>query len=500
MRIFEILTMASLLLTFIGYLLPRSKRPRWMAFLPGLALLLVLLHLITEGCRWQMVPAYALTALTFLATVRDIMSGADAQAKTPSRGRRALGVVAIISGLLVLAIAVALSVLFPVFRLPEPTGEYAIGVRDLYFTDKGRPETFTPDPNDYREVAAQVWYPAELNDGETPRRYMEPDATRRLAFFGSWSRFLLSYLPLVRTHSYPNAAFGQSNQPFPVLLFNHADSAWTTVNTVLMEELASHGYVVVSVGHAYDSAFFVKPGGVIEAFDPQNVKYRLRMQEAFGPRVESIKSRITSARTPREQATQYRHLVQHAPRNQESVRTWAADVSFVMDQLEEMNQDGGAFAGQLDLERIGVLGHSFGGAASGQVCVTDERCSAGINMDGFQYGDMIERGLTKPFMFMTSDWPTLDEDNLINVFYERSESSAYWVFIKGSTHDFLTDIAVWGGLWGEAGGETDGTRCLRIVSRYALAFFDRHLKGEDNPLLDGPSSDYPEVVFSSRHP
>jgi hypothetical protein len=121
-------------------------------------------------------------------------------------------------------------------------------------------------------------------------------------------------------------------------------------------------------------------------------------------------------------------------------------------------------------------------------------------MDGFQYGDMIERGLTKPFMFMTSDWPTLDEDNLINVFYERSESSAYWVFIKGSTHDFLTDIAVWGGLWGKAGGETDGTRCLRIVSRYALAFFDRHLKGEDNPLLDGPSPDYPEVVFSSRHP
>ena len=105
-------------------------------------------------------------------------------------------------------------------------------------------------------------------------------------------------------------------------------------------------------------------------------------------------------------------------------------------------------------------------------------------------------------MFMTSHHPKMDEDQVSrNVFYERSASSAYIVFIKGSTHDFLTDVAIWGGLIAtQAGGETSGTRCLHIVNEYALAFFDKHLKDEDNPLLDGPSAEYPEVFFKSRHP
>jgi hypothetical protein len=114
---------------------------------------------------------------------------------------------------------------------------------------------------------------------------------------------------------------------------------------------------------------------------------------------------------------------------------------------------------------------------------------------------MLERGLTKPFMFVNSHWLDMDEDNASrNVFYEHSASSAYIVFIKGSTHDFLTDVAIWRGLAAAAGGETDGTRCLHIVNEYALAFFDKHLKGKHAPLLDGPSPDYPEVFVKSRHP
>ena len=121
MRLFEILTLATLLLTFIGFLLPRSKRPRWMAFLPGLAVLLILLHLITEGYRWQMVPSYGLTAILFLGTVRNILPGYQALSDAPSRGRRVLTIIGTIIGLLVLVIAAALPALFPVYRLQKPT-------------------------------------------------------------------------------------------------------------------------------------------------------------------------------------------------------------------------------------------------------------------------------------------------------------------------------------------------------------------------------------------
>ena len=121
MRILEILTLATLLMTFIGVFVPRSKRPRWMAFLPGLAVLLVLVHLVLEGYRWQMVPAYGLTALTFLATVPGLVRRADLQRKPSSRGRRALAIIGAILGLLVLVVAAALPALLPVYRLQIPT-------------------------------------------------------------------------------------------------------------------------------------------------------------------------------------------------------------------------------------------------------------------------------------------------------------------------------------------------------------------------------------------
>jgi len=121
MRLFETLTLITLLLSLLSFFVPRGKRPRWMAFLPGLALLLVLAHLVLEGYRWQMIPAYALTVLTCLATARATIQGADPQAKPSSRGRRALTIIGTVLGLLVLIIAAALPALFPVYRPQEPT-------------------------------------------------------------------------------------------------------------------------------------------------------------------------------------------------------------------------------------------------------------------------------------------------------------------------------------------------------------------------------------------
>ena len=166
MRLFETLTLITLLLSLLSFFVSRGKRPRWMAFLPSSVVLLMLIHLVLGGYRWQMVPAYALTALIFLATVRGNMPGADPQGKPSSRGRRALTIFGTVLGLLVLIVAAVLPALLPVFRLPEPTGPYAVGTRYFYWIDKSHPDTYTPDPDDYREVSVQVWYPAELTGDE----------------------------------------------------------------------------------------------------------------------------------------------------------------------------------------------------------------------------------------------------------------------------------------------------------------------------------------------
>ena len=68
---------------------------------------------------------------------------------------------------------------------------------------------------------------------------------------------------------------------------------------------------------------------------------------------------------------------------------WTADVRFVLDELERMSE-AGFLDGRLDARRAGILGHSFGGATAGQVCLEDPRCLAGCNLDGLQVGGMLE--------------------------------------------------------------------------------------------------------------
>jgi formylglycine-generating enzyme required for sulfatase activity len=121
MRLFETLILITLLLSLLSFFVSRGKRPRWTDFLPSLAVLLVLAHLVLEGYRWQMIPAYALIVFTFLPTSRAIIQGSDPQDKPSSRGRRALTIIGTVLGLLVLSIAVALVVLSPAYRFQNPT-------------------------------------------------------------------------------------------------------------------------------------------------------------------------------------------------------------------------------------------------------------------------------------------------------------------------------------------------------------------------------------------
>jgi len=500
MRLFEILTLVSLLLALLSFFVPRPKRPRWTAYLPSLAVLFALIHLVFEGYRWHMVPAYGLTALTFLATVRGIIPGAEPQGRTSSRGRRALAIVGIVSGLLIVAIAAALPALFPVFRMPEPTGSYAVGTRYFYWVDQGRPDTYTPDPDDYREVSVQVWYPAELTGDEEPIPYMRKEAGRTFARFLDLPFLLFDHFALVRTHAYLNAGVAQTETPFPAITYS--TSGLMSSHMALFEELASHGYVVLCIGHPYWNPFVYGADGEVLPFDGQNEYYKAWWAEENHTAGKEAKEQITVAKTTEEQERAQRWHNQLKPVAISDLRKWAEDIGFVLDELEKLNSGSGFLAGTLDLERVGIMGFSKGGAATGQFCATDERCKAGINLTGFMYGDILDIDLTQPFLFMSQEETWCRDCYVNDLYYKRAESSAYQMKIRGSRHASFGDPCLWGGVlqsFGE-GATIDGERMAKIQNVYTLAFFDKHLKGLAAPLLDGPSADYPEVVFRSRHP
>ena len=102
-------------------------------------------------------------------------------------------------------------------------------------------------------------------------------------------------MALVDSHAHENAPPASSGIPFPVLLYNHGYSGFPGVHQVLFEDLASHGYIVVSVGHAHESALFVLPDGTVRAFDPDHAVRRSRLDEAHGDRQEAIKDAILRA-------------------------------------------------------------------------------------------------------------------------------------------------------------------------------------------------------------
>jgi predicted dienelactone hydrolase len=399
----------------------------------------------------------------------------------------------------------------PAFELPEPTGDYAVGTITLYFVDTSRPEIFTPDPDDHREVAVNVWYPADPPVESIPVAYME-HADERKRVLSKYSLLPPSFydkLAQVKTHSYRDAPIAKDGKRYPLVLFSHAYWAGMNQSTVLMEELASNGYVVASIGHAYETSHVVKPDGQVIAFDPRNEEFLLRAREREN--AQSIQHRIGQTTDSKELEDLFRTLRSLRPKTMESLRMWVEDISFIIHELERMNGDEGFFTGRLDSENIGVIGHSFGGTAAGQACLTDARCKAGINLDGLQLGDLIDRNLSRPFMFMHHDNVEAINSTPNYILFERAEETAYMLLIKGSGHLNFSDLSLPGlpdllNIPEGAIGTIDGLRCLKIQNDYILAFFNKHLKEKDSGLLDGPSSDYPEVIlevinrkFSDRH-
>jgi predicted dienelactone hydrolase len=465
---------------------------------------LITVQLLFEGYRWQMVPLYCITVMLALMTAPNLRFVKASQAASSPKRANWLRLLGSVLNLFAIGLAATLPILFPHLRLPKPSGPYTVGTANLHFFDKNRPETFTRDLHDCRELFARIWYPAEIPTGKTPVSYCENahEISRALTGPTRLSSFLFDPLALTKTCSYRDAEIADGKEPFPVVIFSHA--YWGSVSqcTALMQELASQGYVAVSVGHPYETPYLIQADGHIRAFDPRNEEFRLRgveRQAAF-----DVEQRLTQTGDLDELEAIIRDLSRRRPKAVESVHIWAEDVSSTIDKLERINLGNGIFAGRLDLGRVAVLGHSFGGAAAGQACLYDARCKAGVNMDGLQLGDMLDKDLSCPFLFMHHDNVGAPNKTPNLVFFENAKAPAYLLTIEGAGHLSFTDLS----FYGRASffrlmlsvGEIDGEHCHRIVCDYVLAFLDRHLRGRDSDLLDGTDSRHPEVEMRTRIP
>lgn len=250
-----------------------------------------------------------------------------------------------------------------------------------------------------------------------------------------------------------------------------------------VEQLASHGYVVVSISHTYDGAHVIFQDGTHASFEPAGDMKRMdTMLKAIEPRL----------------------LV------------WMADARFVLNQVTKLNTTDERFKGRLDLEHVGYAGHSFGGATAYAVQAVDPRFKAALDMDGALLGSAEQARPTQPFMLMNADYQALTDKDLARVGTTRKEFEAflgqleshwaasteptkgprYRVQIAGTAHGSFSDLSSIVPAF--FSGSLPKLEAYGLINQYALAFFDQYLKGQSSPLLTGPATN-PAVKLTS-HP
>ncbi|MGW2130025.1 alpha/beta hydrolase family protein [Streptomyces coelicoflavus] len=343
--------------------------------------------------------------------------------------------------------------------LPRPTGLHPVGRRTLHLVDRHRTDPWVPSARG-RELMVSVSYPARSSGG-TPAAYMtEGEARRLLDARGLGGVVPAATVAEVRTHAQDSALPAPGR--FPLLLLSPGFSMPRTTLTSLAGELASRGYVVAAVDHAYESVGTEFPGGRT----PPCVAC-----DRVG--AEGGEAAVVTGR--------------------------AADLSFVIDELTDRRR-AGALAGMIDACRVGVAGHSIGGAAAMATMAADGRVRAGVNLDGDYFVRDAGGGLgPRPFMMLGAgsthspgspgtDWPGA---------WDRLHGWKRWLTVAGAGHYSFTDLPWLAGRLGLADPAIPLSyeRGWYLTRDFVRAFFDLHLRGVPQPLLDGPTPSRPEVEF-----
>ena len=330
--------------------------------------------------------------------------------------------------------------------LPAPTGPSAVGTRVLFLVDRTRPAPRGEGAG--RPVVVQLWYPAVAGSGKGAAPYaIDPSLIDLLVdqgYYGQKAELIESWRA-IETHARLEAELAQG--PLPVLLLSHGLGLSRASYTALAVELASHGYAVAAIDHPCGGATLLEDGSVLTTGDD--------------PELEA-------------------HW-------EERGMEWVADFGFVLDELAHRFDDG-----QLALERVGVLGHSMGGAAALAAGGRVGRIAACADLDGAPFARTEREGLARPSLFVKSE-PDYSDAELAAKGRTRPEgprtgpweaitahgtAPCVYVGFHGTGHMSFSDAPfLMPDTITRFGGKiVPFERAHALLARLLLAFFDVHLR------------------------
>lgn len=331
------------------------------------------------------------------------------------------------AAMLLTFISLTPALIFPPYRPLPTTGTHNVAAAHFTYTDKGRIESFTNN-GEYRKVNAACWYPQ--NEG---------------------------------------------GHVYPLVIFSHGGLGTDSSNESLYLELASHGYVVCSIGHPYHDLWTTDVDGRV-TFISMDYFQELQREDA-----------------KRDKQQSYRYYQRWM-----DIRT--GDINFALDTILENAADGrGGLYGLVDVKKIGVIGHSLGGAAALAIPRQRNDIGAVIAIEAPFLYDIVGVENDK-FVFQSDVYPV----PVLNVYsdaswghlsewpqYERNyellsspQTTVFNLHLNGAGHYSLTDLALASPmltnmLEGRQSNQ-DRQKYLREVNRACLEFFDHYLVGDNS--------------------
>ncbi|MEG0773550.1 dienelactone hydrolase family protein [Clostridium sp.] len=498
MRIFEIILILMNLFSIFLSFKRHSKIIRVRLVTANIFVLLI--HGVLEGFRYQMTFSYLFSILFAIYTLLKIRNKCF-DVNIP----RSLKIISVSLCCILLGVTCLLAYALPVFKLPKPTGNYDVGIDYLYLVDENRNDPFLDKSTKKRELMIKVYYPAKNDDSKQFDRYFHNSRELLKAFTAGYQmpEFMFSHLQLVKTNSKEGLQVSEKEQNYPVVLFSHGAGTTMEVQTSQCEDLASQGYIVAAIDHTYISWATLFPDRVVTA------------QEA---------------------TTDFNTIDPAETINQIMVD----DSKFVIDSLSRMNQGkiNSNFKGKLNLDKIGAIGHSVGGAVAYNLAINDSRIKAAIDLDGIVFVTPKEKPKDMvPFLMIANDKyhvqgiknreplmkkleDMMEEERKIMISMYGSEETYKEAYkkasqnitglvevlkfsgnlftIEGSDHMKFTDLGLFIGSKQfrevmDIRGNTEPERCLEITKSVTVTFFNKHLKNQAKDLLESQVNKYPEL-------
>lgn len=451
--------------------------------------------------------------------------------------------------------AAASSVLGQEVGLPETSGPYVSGVHDFEFSRPMQDDDIAV--GDYpRRIMARIWYPAcakadvvitvNAESNVTTATCGLVDLGRRRPYsvgneftihtgvplgFNAWidaltSAELQSYLdapPLSVDDDVPPLVIGDDAPPitmeqednatssflWPLVIHSHSAGGWVSQDqSLILEEIASQGIVVVAMAHPGGAAGIVYPDGDVL---PINKTFRESLLEDL--------SILERPFTSSDIAVRYEAIKEWFELGRGTTpytSQWSNDQRALLDYLtalKEKDEDNNTtsliarIVPDIDFDNVAAMGASLGTSPSTASAVRDDRVDCVIGWDWWGSTETLGQDIGVPLLLFTSIFTA--RGDVTDFFFEDldtigSNPNVRRLFIPNATHldfsDFVfapPNIRALLGDFPVGSGTIDGDLFYRIIQAEILRFLSDCIGGIPNATLRGLQDPPPGAAVES---